>query len=76
MRTNGCGRDESLKVLRLAHVLTRAAEVFDDLGLALSWLQAPAAMLDGATPLSLIDTDDGEKIVMDTLGRIEHGVFG
>jgi len=38
--------------------------------------QAPAAVLGGATPLSLIDTDDGAESVMDTLGRIEHGVFG
>jgi uncharacterized protein (DUF2384 family) len=27
------------------------------------------------TPLSLLDTDIGADSVLDTLGRIEHGVF-
>jgi hypothetical protein len=27
------------------------------------------------TPLSLLDTEIGAELVMDTLGRIEHGVF-
>jgi uncharacterized protein (DUF2384 family) len=31
--------------------------------------------LSGATPLSLLDTDIGAESVLDTLGRIEHGVF-
>ncbi|MGF6956603.1 putative toxin-antitoxin system antitoxin component (TIGR02293 family) [Paraburkholderia youngii] len=62
-------------MLLLARVLARAAEVFEDLELALSWLQTPAAVLEGATPLSLLSTDDGAERVMDALGRIEHGVF-
>ena len=28
-----------------------------------------------SNPLSLLDTDIGAESVMDTLGRIEHGVF-
>jgi putative toxin-antitoxin system antitoxin component (TIGR02293 family) len=68
-------REESAKLLRLARVAARAAEVFEDLDLAIGWLKSPAAALGDVTPLSLIDTDIGADSVMDMLGRIEHGVF-
>ena len=42
---------------------------------ALTWLKTPNAALFRASPLSLLDTDIGAESVMDTLGRIEHGVF-
>jgi putative toxin-antitoxin system antitoxin component (TIGR02293 family) len=69
-------RDESAKLLRLARTVARAAEVFEGLASALSWLKTPIDALDGVTPLSLLDTDIGADSVWDTLGRIEHGVFG
>lgn len=67
--------EESGKLVRLAHVVERAEEVFEDLNAALNWLKSPNAALSGATPLSLLDTDIGAESVLDTLGRIEHGVF-
>jgi putative toxin-antitoxin system antitoxin component (TIGR02293 family) len=68
--------EESAKVLRVARVAARAAEVFEELEPALDWMKSPNAALQGATPLSLLDTDVGAESVMDTLGRIEHGVYG
>ncbi len=67
--------EESAKLLRLARVVGRANEVFEDPEAALHWLKAPNAALSGTTPLSLLDTDLGAESVFDTLGRIEHGVF-
>src|ERR1039458_4927233 len=67
--------EESAKLVRLARVVGRAKETFEDLDIALDWLKSPNAALAGATPLSLLDTDVGAEGVMDTLGRIEHGVF-
>jgi len=67
--------EESAKLVRLARVVERAEEVFDDMDASLDWLKSPNAALSGATPLSLLDTDIGAESVMDTLGRIEHGVF-
>jgi putative toxin-antitoxin system antitoxin component (TIGR02293 family) len=67
--------DESAKLVRLARVVERAEEVFEDLDIALNWLKAPNAALSGITPLSLLDTEIGAESVTDTLGRIEHGVF-
>ena len=75
MREGILSSEESAKIVRLARVVQRAAEVFQDLDTALDWLKSPNAALSGETPLQLLDTDVGGDSVMDTLGRIEHGVF-
>lgn len=67
--------EESAKLVRLARVFGRAGEVFEERSAALDWLKTPNAALSGATPLSLLDTEIGAETVLDTLGRIEHGVF-
>ena len=67
--------EESAKLIRLARVIERAEEVFEDFDAAIDWLKSVNASLAGATPLSLLDTDIGAENVMDTLGRIAHGVF-
>ena len=67
--------EESAKLVRLARVVGRALETFEDLDAALDWLKSPNAALSGASPLSLLDTDIGAESVTDTLGRIAHGVF-
>lgn len=67
--------EESSKLLRVARVVARATEVFEDAETALDWLKARNAALQRKTPLSLLDTDIGAESVLDTLGRIEHGVF-
>ena len=61
---------ESSKVRRLARVVIRANEVFDDPLAAVDWLKSPNSALRGNAPLSLLDTDIGAESVLDTLGRI------
>jgi len=67
--------EESAKMVRLARVVERAKDIFEDMDASINWLKSPNSSLSGATPLSLVDTDIGAESVMDTLGRIEHGVF-
>ncbi len=67
--------DESEKMVRLAQVIERACEVFDEKPAALHWLKSPNRALDGFTPLSFLDTELGATAVFQTLGRIEQGVF-
>ena len=67
--------EESSRLIRLARVVARGEEVFEDLDATIDWLKSTNASLGGTTPLSLLDTDIGAEGVMDTLGRIEHGVF-
>jgi putative toxin-antitoxin system antitoxin component (TIGR02293 family) len=68
--------EESAKLLGLARVVERAAQVFQDEDAALDWLKSANAALAGLTPFSLLDTDIGVETVLDVLGRIEHGVIG
>ena len=74
-REGALSPEESSKFVRFARVVERAEAVFEDTEAALSWLQSANAALGGVTPMSLLDTDIGADSVMDTLGRIEHGVF-
>lgn len=74
-REGALSPEESAKFVRLARTVERAETVFEDADIALNWLQSPNAALGGVTPLSLLDTDIGADSVLDTLGRIEHGVF-
>ena len=67
--------EESAKLVRFARLVERAEMVFEDTTAALAWLKTQNPALGGVTPLSLLDTDIGTDSVLDTLGRIEHGVF-
>ncbi len=67
--------EESAKLVRVARVIQRAEEVFDDPDSARDWLKSANTSLSGETPMSLLDTEIGAEAVIDTLGRIEHGVF-
>ena len=66
---------ESERVMRLARVFLRAADVLGTPEKASTWLARENRALD-RTPLSLMDTDVGAEAVMDVLGRIEHGTVG
>lgn len=68
-------REESAKLVRVARVIERAEEVLESADAAREWLMRTNASLGGVTPFSLLDTEFGAETVMDTLGRIEHGVF-
>ena len=74
-REGALSPEESAKLVRFARTVERAETVFDDAPAALARLQSPNAALGGVTPMSLLDTDIGADSVLDTLGRIEHGVF-
>ena len=66
---------ESERLLRAAKVIARAHEVFGNFAKGLAWLQAQKTSFGGATPMSLVDTELGTELVLDLLGRIEHGIF-
>lgn len=61
-------------ILRVTKVLARAVGVLEDEEAARSWMTRSIRTLGGVTPLSLLDTETGYELVLDTLGRIEQGV--
>jgi len=67
---------ESDRVTRIARILVRASEVFEDGDKARNWLRKPNRALGGRTPLQNLGTDIGTKAVEQILGRLEFGVLG
>jgi putative toxin-antitoxin system antitoxin component, TIGR02293 family len=65
----------SEQILQIAEVAARGAEVFEDRNKFLAWMDHPNRALADKTPLSLLNSRFGAEMVLDELGRIEHGVF-
>jgi putative toxin-antitoxin system antitoxin component (TIGR02293 family) len=63
------------RIAQLNRVYCRCEEVFMDAEKAAAWLNAPNYALGDVTPASLLDTITGINMVLNELGRIEHGVF-
>jgi putative toxin-antitoxin system antitoxin component (TIGR02293 family) len=67
--------DESDRLIRVARVMANAKRVLGSRDKAAHWLRTANRALDGAAPLSLLDTDIGAEQVSEILGRIEHGIY-
>ncbi len=61
--------------LLIAEVLARGMDVFDSQEKLQQWLHTPSVGLGSRTPLSLLDTSFGARMVTDELGRLEQGVY-
>ena len=73
--TDALNRETSECILQVAAVIAKGAEVFDDKDRFLAWLNQPNTTFAGQIPVSLLDSRFGADIVLNELGRIEHGVF-
>lgn len=62
------------RAVRLARLLARAIEVFEDEGVGRAWFLRAHAGLGGESPLELARTDLGAEQVELALGRLEHGL--
>jgi putative toxin-antitoxin system antitoxin component (TIGR02293 family) len=67
--------DESDKLARLVRIHDQAVHVFGDKEKALRWLSKPKHRFDERTPLQMLRTDTGGRMVENMLGQIEHGMF-
>jgi putative toxin-antitoxin system antitoxin component (TIGR02293 family) len=78
--------DESDRVIRLLRVLRATEAVYGNRESALEWLRSPNPRLDpalrnvlfaqgGRTPMSLLTTEVGARMVEELLGQIEHGMY-
>ena len=65
---------ESDRLLRTTRVIVRAGDALGNSARAAAWLRTPNGALRGRTPLSMLETDLGARMVERTLGRIEQGV--
>jgi putative toxin-antitoxin system antitoxin component (TIGR02293 family) len=68
-------RAVSEQILQIAEVVAKGVEVFEDRDRFLTWMQQPNVALGNKTPVSLLISRFGTQMVLDELGRIEHGVL-
>lgn len=61
--------------LLIAEVFAKGIDVFNGKQPFQRWLQSPLVGLGRQTPLSLLDTSFGARMVTNELGRLEHGVY-
>ena len=62
-------------MVRLAAILKFAEEVFGNAEKANMWLHRPNKTLNGFSPIELLDSDHGARIVEIILGRVQHSVY-
>jgi putative toxin-antitoxin system antitoxin component (TIGR02293 family) len=78
--------EESDRVIRLLRVLRATEAVYESRERGLEWLRRPNPRLDpalrnvlfakgGRTPISLLTTEIGARMVEELLGQIAHGMF-
>jgi len=62
------------RIARYVRVWTAACGTFEDEEYARQWLHNPSEALGNKVPFALLSTGDGERLALDELGRIEHGL--
>jgi putative toxin-antitoxin system antitoxin component (TIGR02293 family) len=67
--------EESERVLRVARVLARAQAVIGNEQSALEWLRAPKRRFDGRSPLEMLRTEAGGRLVDQMLIQIDEGMI-
>jgi putative toxin-antitoxin system antitoxin component (TIGR02293 family) len=65
----------SEQILQIAEVAAKGKKVFEGKNKFLSWMNHPNKALANRTPASLLSSRFGIEMVLDELGRIEHGVL-
>lgn len=65
---------QSERILRIARVYARAAEVFGDRQRGEAWMARPSAVLDHHAPAELLDSETGARAIERLLGQLEHGI--
>lgn len=68
-------REESDRAVRLARMVALAEQVFADKGKALQWLHQSKRRFDGRTPMELLTTEAGARLVEEMLYQIDYGLF-
>lgn len=67
--------EQSERIIELARLFSRGAEVFGSLDNFKVWMNTPVVALGTIKPKELLDTSLGIEILQEELGRIEQGIF-
>lgn len=65
---------QSDRAVRFFRTFRRSMDTFGTKEKALHWLTRPTKALDDQTPMALLDTEEGARLVEELLTRIDHGL--
>jgi len=68
-------KEESERAVRAARILARAEAVMGDRQSALDWLRAPKERFEDRSPLQMLSTETGGRLVEQMLIQIDEGMF-
>ncbi len=67
--------EQSERLIELARLYSRGEEVFDGMDNFKEWMNSSVMALGDKKPKEFLDTSIGIGLLMNELGRIEHGIF-
>jgi putative toxin-antitoxin system antitoxin component (TIGR02293 family) len=67
--------EETGRMLRVARIIVLADQVFGNHEKALTWLRQVDERLNDRTPLSMLQTESGGRLVENLLWQIDEGVY-
>jgi len=65
----------SEQILQIAEVFSRGNDVFESSENFQNWMNSENMSLGGKKPIDLLPSRYGAQMILDVIGRIEHGVF-
>ena len=68
-------REESERVVRVARMMAKASAVLGEHASALAWLRSPKQRFHGRTPIEMLATEPGARLVEEMLVQIDEGMF-
>lgn len=67
--------EQSERLIELARLYSRGEQVFDGMDNFRKWMNSTVMALGNKKPKEYLDTSIGIDLLMDELGKIEHGIF-
>jgi putative toxin-antitoxin system antitoxin component (TIGR02293 family) len=67
--------EETDRVVRVARVVALAESVFGNHEKALLWLRSPDDRIGNRSPLSMLQTESGGRLVENMLWQLDEGVY-
>jgi putative toxin-antitoxin system antitoxin component (TIGR02293 family) len=67
--------EETDRAVRVARIVGLAGEVFDNPDKALLWLRSPDDRLANRTPLNMLHTESGGRLVESMLWQLDEGIY-
>ena len=74
-RREPLSKEESERAVRTVRILARAQAVFGSETPALNWLRIPKTRFEGRSPIQMLSTETGGRLVEEMLIQIDEGMF-